>query len=160
MNIKKHIISIIILLFIGVIIWWLGHPQQIPFNQDVHAHAYIDIFVCGKQIDLPRANEGTNAHNKKFVGIPLLHTHDDNVMHLEGVVRNIDEIKLGRFFDAMNVQFDSTKVFNTSNGDLCNGKQGTWKMYVNGKETNKFRDYVPFNTIEPEKQIISIVFDS
>ena len=154
MNIKKHIISIIILFAIILIIWWLTKPPQIPLNQEVHAHAYIDVFVCGKQIDLPRA------HGKSFVGTHLLHTHDDNTMHLEGVVRNRDEIKLGRFFDAMNVQFDSTKVFNTSNGDLCNGKQGMWKMYVNGKETNKFREYVPFNTIEPQEQVISMVFDS
>lgn len=160
MRIKHTIITLIIVALVALFVGWLKQPPQIPLNQEVHAHAYLDIFVCGQQIDLPRSTGNEKTHGKGFVGIHLLHTHDDNIMHLEGKVRNREDIKLGKFFDAIKIPFDSTKVFNTSNGDFCNSKPGTWKMYVNGKETNKFREYVPFNAKDPQKQVISMVFDA
>jgi len=161
MNIKKHLISVFVLILIGLVIGWLTRPPIIPLNQPIHAHAYVDIFICGKQWDLPRAEQGMgDMGGEKFRGIPLLHTHDDNTIHLEGVVRNRQQVSLGAFFDAIGVPFDTTKVFNTTNGDLCNGKQGSWKMYVNGKQTNDFRNYIPLNIHDPNKQVISLVFDA
>ncbi|MBI4141299.1 hypothetical protein HY484_00060 [Candidatus Woesearchaeota archaeon] len=160
MHIKKITITFFVLAIITLFVWWLKQPPQIPLNQEFHSHAYIDIFICGEQKDLPRSEGHDTVHGKGFVGIPLLHTHDDNILHLEGVVRNRQHVSLGAFFDALKVPFDSTKVFNTSNGDLCNDKPGKWKMYVNSKETDKFRDYIPYNIAEPQKQVISIVFDA
>lgn len=160
MRLKNILITLMLILLIVPFIWWQKQPPKIPLNQEVHAHAYIDIFVCGKQVDLPRATGAGKQHGKGFVGIPLLHTHDDNVVHIEGIVRNREQVSLGAFFDAIKVPFNSEKVFNTANGDMCDGKPGTWKMYVNGKETQRFRDYIPFNIKDPQKQVISIVFDS
>lgn len=158
---QKHtIVTLVIVVFVALFVWWIKQQPQIPLNQEVHAHAYIDIFVCGQQKDLPRADNKDSVHGKGFVGVQLLHTHDDNKLHLEGVVRNRQHVSLGAFFDAIKVPFESTKVFNTINGDMCNNKPGMWKMYVNGKQTNKFREYIPFNAKDPQKQVISLVFDS
>lgn len=144
---------------IAGVIWWYQQPHKIPLGVPVHMHAGVDIWICGEHKDLPHAGNETT-HGKKFLGIHLMHTHDDNVIHIEGVINKYEDITLGRFFDAINVPFAEDKILNVTNGDMCNGKPATLKMFVNHKENAEFKNYVPFATTDPREQVITLVFDS
>lgn len=78
------------------------------------------------------------------MGNNLLHIHSapDNFIHIEGRVYSTDEIKLGKFFDVININFNKDQIFDKKNGDLCNNKPGKLKMLVNDIENSEFRDYI------------------
>lgn len=155
----KIVISAILITIIGLTILVFTKQPEIPLNEFVHAHALINIYICDQHHDLPRTNSTSTAHGKKYLGLPNLHTHDDNVIHLEGIIQRKEDMTLGKFFDAINVTFDQDRIIQVKNGDLCQGKPAVLKMYVNNKRTHEFRNYIPFNVEEPKKQIISLLFE-
>lgn len=63
----------------------------------VHWHADIEIWACGKEIDL---QDPTGFLSNK-IGTPTLHEHNDKRIHLEGVVVTEQDATLGRFFDVI-----------------------------------------------------------
>ncbi len=153
-------IIVLVAFAIGVGYLYLNKPETYT-QGEVHWHAFLDITLCGQHKDLPLAEEGDKVHGKNYRGIHLLHTHDDNTIHIEGVVQKKEDIALGLFFDAIGVTFDKDKLFEYKNGDLCpDGKQGMLKMYVNDQPRTDFRDYVPFAVQDARKQIIKLVFES
>jgi len=162
---KKNYISIgitvLIIVAFAVGIWYLmTNKEEMYTDSEIHWHALVDITVCGQHKDLPKAESGDTVHGKSYRGIHLIHTHDDNIIHIEGVIQKKEDIALGRFFDVIEVPFDKDKIMDVKNGDLCDGKPGTLKMYVNGQPRQDFRDYVPFATEDARKQVIKLVFES
>ncbi|MBI4399830.1 hypothetical protein HY570_03695 [Candidatus Micrarchaeota archaeon] len=115
----------------------------------VHWHANVTIETCGLQVDLPRIPSGAS-----HLGNDLLHTHDDNVIHVEGVVKSDNDIKLGAFFDAIKVPFSENQIYNFKNGEGCsaNSSPGKVKMLVDGKENTEFRNHV----VKDQEDIIII----
>ena len=136
----------------------LQHKPQLYIDHEVHWHALVDISICGQHRDLPRANSGELVHDQPYRGIPLMHAHDDNVIHIEGLIQKKEDILLGRFFDAIDVSFDKDRIMDVKNGDLCDGKPGVLKMFVNDQPRKDFRDYVPFAESDAHKQVIKLVF--
>ena len=63
------------------------------------------------------------------------------------------------FFDAIDVLLGNDRIMDFKNGDLCDGKPGVLKMYVNDKPRKDFGDYVPFATGDARKQVIKFVFE-
>ncbi len=149
-------ITILVLIAFAAGVGWLyTHKTETYTDREVHWHALVDITICGEHKDLPEVEEG-----EEFKGIHLLHTHDDNVMHIEGLVQKKEDIALGKFFDVMNIPFDKDKIMDKKNGDLCpDGRPGVLKMYVNGQPRTDFRDYIPFATADPQKQVVRLVFE-
>ncbi len=152
-------ITLLILILFAVGIGWLfTNKTETYTDTEVHWHALVDIEICGEHRDLPLADDGDLVHGKTFKGTHLMHTHDDNTIHIEGLIQKKEDIGLGNFFDAIEVPFDKDKILDVKNGDLCEGKPGTLKMYVNDKPRDDFREYVPFATGDARKQVIKLVF--
>lgn len=105
----------------------------------VHWHANVTIETCGLTVDLPRIPAGAS-----HLGNDLLHTHDDNIIHIEGIVKSDNDIRLGAFFDAIRLPFSENQLYNFKNGQACsaNSSPGKVKMFINGKENNEFRNHV------------------
>lgn len=113
----------------------------------VHWHADFEIWACGVKYDLI---DPTGFDNK--VGSPVLHEHNDNRIHVEGVLIKKQEASLKNFFTQVGGNFDEKSltlptnegVFTWSNGDKCNGKIAKWHVFVNNQEIDSklAHDYV------------------
>lgn len=132
----------------------INNKPQTYTAGEVHWHALVDISICGEHRDLPLTD------GAPFKGSYLLHTHDDNVAHIEGMVQKKEDIALGEFFDAIKVPFDKDKLMEVKNGDLCDGKHGILKMYVNDQPRTDFRDYILAGTSDAKQQVIKLVFET
>src|SRR3989344_70178 len=70
--------------------------QQSATGGPVHWHADYQIWNCGKQIEL-KDPEGFS--NK--VGTEVVHEHNDNRMHIEGVILDLDDSSPHHFFESL-----------------------------------------------------------
>lgn len=152
------ILAVFVIFAIGII-YLMTTKEEMYMPREIHWHALVDINLCGQHKDLPRAESSDTVHGKAYRGIHLLHTHDDNVIHIEGVIPKKEDIALGRFFDAIEVPFDKDKIMDVKNGDLCNGKPGLLKMYVNDVPSTSVRDYIIAATPDARNQVIKLVFE-
>lgn len=131
-------------------------PQEDKCYWTAHIHAYVPIYVCGKEIkqyiEVGPLNE-PHTHEEKHV----IHWHDR--LPYDNVNKRLLEyapLTLGAYFDALEMQFDSNRILDKSNDDLCpDGSQGTLKMFVNGKQNNMFRNFV-----WKDKDVIVLIFDN
>ena len=141
--IKYSLVGLVVLVFIYFIFTLFSKPKTESYTKGaVHWHAELDVSVCGEKIDVPKEAPIGEHH----LGLPLLHTHADRLIHIEGKVYNKEEINLGAYMDAIQVPFGSDTIINYKNDGMCNnGKSNKVKMFVNGEEildSNLFRSYV------------------
>lgn len=135
-------LGVIIVIGIGYIVLSLPEkpetPKQTgPYSKgQVHWHATLKVFVCGEEKLMPAPLEGHH------LGLPLLHTHEDRLIHIEGTIWKPEEINLGRYMDAIGQNFKDDELLDKKNGDLCNNLPGKVKLYVDGKENNQLTNYV------------------
>jgi len=128
----------------------------------VHWHADFEIWICDKEINLV---DPKGLSNK--VGTPLLHEHNDNRIHVEGVVVNKKDVSLGAFFAALggSLSNDGIKVptndglVSVHNGDLCSERLAKLYVFVNGNLIDNPPTYVlsPYQQVPPGDRI-KIVF--
>jgi len=79
----------------------------------VHWHADIEVWACGKEIEL---KDPKGLSNK--IGTATLHEHKDKRIHLEGVVGKHGDASLGKFFNVIGGQLTSfSLIVPTVNGD-------------------------------------------
>lgn len=137
-NKRIMIWSLVILLLGSLGYWTYSYYSTTPVFRigNVHWHTQLEMEICGKKIDLPRI--GAGAHHR---GLPLLHTHDDNIIHVEGYVSHPNDVLLGRFMDGVGVKFSDKEFFDKKEGDLCDDKPGKLKMWLNGESSTLFREY-------------------
>src|SRR3989338_1027850 len=120
-----------------------------------HVHSYVVIKACGEEKILPT----------EVGSLSKVHTHEEqNVFHWHDrlpydndkkEILDTKPLTLGTSFDEIEITFDKGKVFDLTDGDSCtNGKAGSWKMFVNGQSSEKFREY-----IWQDKDVIVFVFD-
>ena len=105
-------------------------------------HTQVDIEICRQYFNLPLDKASTDD----------VHTHKErNLFHFEGkllVDKDTNEIldytplMLKHGFERMEVRFVDGCINDKCNGDLCYGKPGTLKMWVNGLENNEFENYI------------------
>ena len=131
----------------------------------VHWHADFEIWACDEKLQLIESEGFSNK-----VGTPEIHMHNDYRIHAEGVLTKLKEASLGNFLDAIGGSMTKTSMSTPlkhktippyENAQPCpNGKQGAWKMSVNGKEKIFDPDYVisPF-TLVPPGDTIKLVFE-
>lgn len=132
----------------------------------VHWHADFEVWACGDKISLKQAGGWTTR-----VGPLLLHHHGDDRMHVEGIVRELQDVSLKEFFKAIGGGFTRGELLlidsqgllrHWNNGEACpDGSAGTLKMLVNGKPNSEFGNYViaPYADVPPG-DVIKIVFGS
>lgn len=131
----------------------------------VHWHADFEVWVCGEKLEL---QESSGLEGR--VGTSLFHHHNDLRIHVEGTVRELEDVFLEKFFqsiggdfhkDFISVILEDGTVLEKRNGDLCNGLPGKMQLYVNGIPNNEFGEYVisPFSNVPPG-DFLHIVFDS
>ncbi len=130
-----------VLILIGAVFFLSnGEKANVPEDQilarnGLHWHPKVTVTIKGEKQEIP-ANIGLGAVHGK------IHTHDqdnkEGVVHMEmqGVVTK-DDTKLGKFFQVWGKDFNSTKLF-----DKTNGSDGTIKMLVNGRENKEFENYL------------------
>jgi hypothetical protein len=133
----------------------------------VHWHADFEVWVCGEKFELI---DPTGLDNK--VGSPTIHEHNDNRMHVEGVLIKKQEASLRNFFIQVGGNFDETSltlptndgVRTWKNGEPCNGRPAKWHAFVNDKPlSDDAHDYVlaPFTITRSQGgdgDLIKIVF--
>lgn len=159
---RKHIafsfIVIVVSVFTLYILFTTIYVNAVSYSNGlVHWHADFTIEVCGKEIKLPESE--SKLVNR--VGTHSVHHHNDNRMHVEGVLMTREEATLGYFFDAIGIPLDENQIWNYRNGDECNGKHGKLRVYVNDKEIEDFREYeIKHYQRVPPGDKIRIVFNS
>lgn len=145
----------------------------------VHWHADFEIWKCGEKIDLVDPQGLLNR-----VGSPVFHEHGDDRMHIEGVVVNLEDVNLHRFFETVGGELSEQRfslptnegLAEARNGELCGQIAGTLQVFlyrvINPSSTQKtgfyytqeklvnFVDYIPspYSQIPPGDCII-IEFD-
>ena len=143
------ITAVIVILVISFFVWQIAKAPKIDdagiISKDgLHWHATLEIKIKDKAEPIP-AEIGLGAvHNP-------IHTHDlDNVIHMEfaGLVTK-DDLKLGKFFEAWDKQFNQNCIF-----ENCSGPDGSLKMLVNGEPNIEFENY---HMKDDDK--IEIIFD-
>jgi len=159
----SYIIGFFVIIGIAFLTYWIskGSSDTSQNNQNetytatpVHWHANFEVSLCGQKQDF--SSYGAVQH----AGSPLLHTHGDGVVHIEGRIIKKEDIALGKFFDGINIPFDRDRIMDKKNGDECEpGKPGVVKMFVNGEPKEQFRDYIPAATENGKDQVIHIVFE-
>ena len=160
----------------------------------VHWHADYEIYVCGRSV-----KEKTSYNNHKFipiaqahegeadealdlvdptgfsnrVGTSDFHEHGDGRIHVEGVVERLEDVSLGKFFEAIGGQLTKTIMrLPTNRGEVIvqnrmncpDAKPGAWQGFVYKTKGNivtqekldNFADYVlsPYSTVPPGDCII------
>ncbi len=161
-TIKNTAITALIVAALGLSGWWLAGiiPQLDTYSDgQVHWHAALRVEVCGEPRELPSEGESGIAHGEGMAGTLLMHHHDDGVIHIEGVIKKMEDIALGKFTDSIGLVFDRDTLMEKKNGDECApGEPGQVKMTVNGVPNSEFRDYVPLPTQDANEQVIRLVF--
>ncbi len=129
---------------------WSGGP--------VHWHADYEVWVCGQEYVLAHSQ---GLDNK--VGTPLVHTHDDKRIHVEGVLLDPAQASLGYYFSQVGGQFNGTTLtlptdngtLTWQDGDKCDGRPGQWYVFVDGRLTENASGHVisPYTLVPPGDQI-------
>jgi hypothetical protein len=150
-RIRNYAIIIVIFLFIGYGVYYEFNKDYGPKFQygKVHWHAKIKLETCGEYHSI----SGIGSENN-HVGNDILHTHGDNLYHLEGSPTFISEITLGEFFEVIHVPVSDDRMYDYKNGQACpNGTIGYVKMTVNDISVANITGYVP-----KDQDNITIIF--
>ncbi len=125
-----------------------------------HWHAFIVPELCGEEQRLEvekGALTGPHTHEEKN----LIHWHDRiPIDKSTGALKDATPLSLGAFFDAIKIDFTSENFLGKKNGDLCSGKQGTFKLFhkKKGEQFKKFEGD-PRELVWRDRSIVAIVFD-
>lgn len=87
----------------------------------VHWHADFEIWACGEKVEL----KDPDGFLSNKIGNPVLHEHNDERIHLEGVVIEPRDASLGKFMDVVGGSITSNSLVVPTN----DGK----RSYVNGQ---------------------------
>jgi hypothetical protein len=99
----------------------------------VHYHADFEIWKCGEPIDLIKPNGLTNR-----IGTPIFHEHNDNRIHVEGVVIKKSNIDLHNFLKVVGGSLTNEKltiptdsgIIELSNDETCNASPAKLQAFL------------------------------
>ena len=99
----------------------------------VHWHADFEIWNCGKKLNLVDPRGFSNRE-----GTSTFHEHNDNRIHIEGLVYDLEDIDLDSFIDIIGGSLTQEKliiptndgIVTMSNGDQCDGKPASVQVFV------------------------------
>ncbi len=163
---KKVVYTLVVIIVTLVTLYLVATTVHLNFisktKGPVHWHADYEIWVCGEKIHLMDPDGFSNR-----VGTPLLHEHDDNRIHIEGVIVNKRDVSLGAYFrsvggslssDGMQVPTNEGLV-SAHDGNKCNGQPAKMYVFVNGELMENPSAHVPapYERVPPG-DMIKIVF--
>jgi hypothetical protein len=99
----------------------------------VHWHADFQIWKCGGRLDVINP---TGLSNR--VGTRLFHEHNDNRVHVEGIVKSLVNLDLHNFFRVIGGSLDRNSfivpttegMVEAKDGDLCNGEEAEVQIFL------------------------------
>lgn len=114
-----------------------------PTGGPVHWHTDFELWNCGEYLDLV---DPTGWDNR--VGTWEVHEHNDNRMHIEGTILEMNQASFHHFFEVIGGTVDASGMtFPTIHGDtkmpisgMCNGKQAelqVFRLYITNPESAK-----------------------
>jgi len=159
---KKLVFSLLVLIVAFVTIYLAITTVHTNISSatkgPVHWHADYEIWVCGKRLSLPEPHGMSNKQ-----GTPLLHSHNDNRIHIEGALMQERQASLGAFFQATGgylsddeIKFPTDEgLVEVHNGDLCNGQSAKLYVFVNGISINDSARHVvaPYGKVPPGDKV-------
>lgn len=120
-------------------------------NGPVHWHADYEIWACGEKLNLIDP-EGLS--NK--VGTNLFHEHNDDRIHIEGVVQDRNEVNLQHFIETIGGEISISAIslitneglVSYENGQQCNGTlqvfvYKTYQEKIIQEKVEHFLEYIP-----------------
>ena len=124
----------------------------------VHWHADYEIWACGQKYELA---DPSGLENR--VGTPTVHEHNDNRIHIEGVLLDLEDASLHEFFESAGGEFTgdtlamptNAGLIRWTNGDLCSNRPARWYMFVNSVMNDKMGEYIisPYPDVPPGDKI-------
>ena len=159
---KKFMYLLVVIVVSLVTIYLILTTLQLNINSvtkgPVHWHADYEIWVCGKEIKLMQPKGLSNMQ-----GVELMHSHNDNRIHVEGILLDKKEASLGSFFHAVGgtLSDDGIKVptddglVSAHDDDNCNEQPAKLYVFVNGKLIGNPHDYAisPYEKVPPGDRI-------
>jgi hypothetical protein len=114
-----------------------------PTGGPVHWHTDFELWYCGQPLDVV---DPTGWDNR--VGTWEVHEHNDNRMHIEGTILDMDQASFHYFFEIIGGSVDATGMtIPTIKGDtkmpvngMCNGKPAelqAFRLYITNPESAK-----------------------
>lgn len=178
-NEKKILFSLMFLITIITTFYLVYSTISLNINSitkgPVHWHADFEFWACGDKLDLKDPEGFFNR-----VGSPVFHEHNDDRIHVEGVVTDLEDVNLHKFFDQIGIliEKDYWDFINHDNGRIflnkCNGKKPVTQVFllkvINPENTKKwiysqeklkdYKNYIisPYTAVPPGDCII-IEFD-
>ncbi len=120
------------ILFLSIVFFALGSNLYLagatlytnhvsPTGGPVHWHTDFEVWKCGESLDLV---DPTGWDNR--VGTWEIHEHNDNRMHIEGTILNMDQGSYHHFFEVIGGNVDTVGMtFPTVNGETLLPKNGS-----------------------------------
>lgn len=124
----------------------------------VHWHADYQIWNCGQQIELTNPVGFSNK-----VGSSTFHEHNDNRIHVEGVVINHEDVMLGEFFETVGGHMDDGALTVPTTGGMvtmadgqpcADGKPGRLQVFVYKTDENT-KQFTQSNVANPKHYVLS-----
>ena len=134
---KKIIYSLLVIIISLTTIYFIAATLHINIISEtkgpVHWHADFEVWKCGEKISLI---EPKGISNK--VGTAVLHEHNDNRIHVEGVVVEMGDVDLYNSFKAIGGDLakgylmmpTDEGVLEMRNGELCNEKPAKLQVFL------------------------------
>lgn len=124
----------------------------------VHWHADYEIWICDNKLSLIEPEGMSNRQ-----GTGLLHAHNDNRIHVEGVLMQQNQASLAAFFHAVGGYLSDDEIQVPAddgltakhNGDFCNGRPAKLYVFVNGNLIGNPANHAiaPFEKVPPGDKI-------
>lgn len=135
----------------------------------IHWHADFEIYNCGKKVEIKNPEGFSNK-----VGTEVVHEHNDNRIHIEGVILDQHDTSIGHFIEQLGGQLHEDHMaipaqgglLEVNNGQICkDGQAGMLQVFVYQTHDKTFsqqklisspQDYTisPFGQVPPGDCII------
>ncbi len=146
---KKFFFSSLLIIIVFTTVYLVGltiYLNSLSSSKGpVHWHADFEIYACGERFDL---RDPTGFSNR--IGTPVFHEHNDQRIHVEGVILDELHVSLSSFFEVIGGTLRSSSFSVPThesmktyyNGELCHGIPSELQVFlyrvVNPGQMNNF----------------------
>jgi len=176
-RLKKFFFMGMIITIIVVTLFLVGSTLFVNLRSEtkgpVHWHADFEIYRCEEHIDIVEPEGFSNR-----IGSSTFHEHDDDRVHVEGVIANTKDVDLHNFFRIIGGSITkegfslltNRGLVEVRNGDLCDRKIGKLQVFLykvinpdatsgliyKQEKLNDFENYIlsPYSNVPPGDCII------
>lgn len=161
---KKIVFVLIAFPVAAATLYLAGHTVYLNIVSEtggpVHWHADYEVWICDKKLDL---TDPMGFDNK--VGSPVFHEHNDDRIHVEGVIVKVSDAELESYFDviggelrkdAMSYPTEDGRV-SVTNNVMCNGKPAALQAFVYKTKDKRYTQEelldFPHYVLSPHSQV-------